>query len=41
MKNYKYSRIIDLVLLFCAGVVGGGLITVVLILWDTERFTAV
>ena len=31
MKNYKYSRIIDLVLLFCAGVVGGGLVTVVLI----------
>ena len=29
MKNYKYSRIIDLVLLFCAGVVGGGLVVAV------------
>lgn len=31
MKNYKYSRIIDLVLLFCAGMIGGSLVTVVLI----------
>ena len=28
--KYKYNRIIDLVLLFFAGVVGGGLVTVVL-----------
>ena len=29
MKNYKYNRILDLMLLFCAGVVGGGLVTAV------------
>jgi hypothetical protein len=29
VKKYKYSRIIDLVLLFCAGVVGGGLVVAV------------
>ena len=28
--KYKYSRLLDLILLFCAGVVGGGLVTVVL-----------
>ena len=40
MKNYKYNRILDLMLLFCAGVVGGGLVTVVLI-QAYRAFTAV
>jgi hypothetical protein len=31
MNKYKYSRLLDLTLLFCAGVVGGGLVTAVLI----------
>jgi len=31
MNKYKYNRILDLTLLFCAGVVGGGLVTAVLI----------
>lgn len=30
--KYKYSRLLDLILLFCAGVVGGGLVTAVLTL---------
>ena len=29
MKDWKYSRLVDLTLLFCAGVVGGGLVTAV------------
>tara|TARA_R110001632_G_scaffold13393_1_gene45886 strand:+ start:310 stop:423 length:114 start_codon:yes stop_codon:yes gene_type:complete len=29
MKDWKYGRLIDLTLLFCAGVVGGGLVTAV------------
>jgi hypothetical protein len=28
--KYKYSRLINLILLFCAGMVGGGLVTIVL-----------
>jgi hypothetical protein len=31
MNKYKYSRLLDLTLLFCAGIVGGGLVTAVLI----------
>ena len=28
--KYKYSRLLDLILLFCAGMVGGGLVVTVL-----------
>lgn len=38
--KYKYSRLLDLILLFFAGVVGGGLVTVVLI-QAYRAFTAV
>jgi hypothetical protein len=40
MKNYKYGSIIDLVLLLCAGVVGGGLVVAVFTL-GIKAITAV